>query len=694
MTRISKNVRLNFLRNDQNGTHIAHRSSVATTTHTHTFHKKIMYSIYDKSTLIPPLWKNELPRDKQALYHIFGMDSSRLDAIMLNEYEILYIAGNAVIQFHTLNKRRKYIIGIDGGGIGCMVLHPDRKHLFVGELGTSPAIYVYTLPDYNIVKRLQGGTERGYACMDISIDGNRLCSVGMKPDYTIAVWDWTKEKTILRAKAFGQQIYKVAFSPYKDGRIVTSGSGHIRFWTMADTFTGLKLQGDVGKFGKADLSDIHTFVELPDGKILSSSESGHLLLWEGRYTKCRFVTEWKTDKSDGGPEKQSNKVGTKPAHNGGIFFMKHDTEHNQIITAGADGYIRWWPAHIIDVAETDHDVTMDFPILPDREYCVQKHLKINNLLAPPDNSAGDCSTMLIIDANCSIWRSKLSNNGVTELEMESHCGEVAGLATSPIEHIAVTAGRDGSVRFWDYVLKRNIAHRHFNCACSSLKWAPNDFDHKERTIVVGFNDGTLRFICLNGDEIVLLKAMKPHVKEVTSIDFSPHDGYIATSSMDGTVAFLQLGTGNDGSFSAGSIQPVGCIQSEEGAVAEITWEGSSLLYKTESGHLIEVDTYDQARLDVNSAHVDFMLNLNQKQYTHGSFHGDEDILKSGVSCLIQIPGTDDQTSLICGAIESKFGGTIYDGKLQGSDPFESHHSGKGKFHCWFSNFELSDTSSS
>ena len=30
----------------------------------------------------------------------------------------------------------------------------------------------------------------------------------------------------------------------------------LRFWTMANTFTGLKLQGQLGKFGAKELSDI------------------------------------------------------------------------------------------------------------------------------------------------------------------------------------------------------------------------------------------------------------------------------------------------------------------------------------------------------------------------------------------------------------------------------------------------------
>ena len=54
---------------------------------------------------------------------------------------------------------------------------------------------------------------------------------------------------------------------------------------MAKTFTGLKLQGQLGKFGKTEISDIEGYVELPDGKVLSGSEWGNLLLWDGGLIK-------------------------------------------------------------------------------------------------------------------------------------------------------------------------------------------------------------------------------------------------------------------------------------------------------------------------------------------------------------------------------------------------------------------------
>ncbi len=53
--------------------------------------------------------------------------------------------------------------------------------------------------------------------------------------------------------------------------------------------TGLKLQGQLGKFGNVELSDISAFVELPDGKVLSGTETGELLLWDGGLIKVVLV---------------------------------------------------------------------------------------------------------------------------------------------------------------------------------------------------------------------------------------------------------------------------------------------------------------------------------------------------------------------------------------------------------------------
>jgi hypothetical protein len=77
----------------------------------------------------------------------------------------------------------------------------------------------------------------------------------------------------------------------------------------------------LGKFGRTELSDIAGYVEFPDGKVLSGSEWGNMLLWEGGFIKCEI-----------------SRKSRKPCHVGQIYCCYLD--ESEVITAGADGYIK------------------------------------------------------------------------------------------------------------------------------------------------------------------------------------------------------------------------------------------------------------------------------------------------------------------------------------------------------------------
>jgi WD40 repeat protein len=192
-----------------------------------------------------------------------------------------------VLFFHCpdiITGNRSYMFGQDRS-IGTITVHPNGNYFVLGGKGMSPNIYIYEYPSKKLYRVLKKGTERAYSSISFSYDGDKLASVGSAPDYMLTVWDWQQERIILRSKAFSQEVFNVTFYPLESGKLTTSGTGHIRFWEMAETFTGLKLQGDLGKFGKVELSDISGYTELPDGKVLSGSESGSLLMWDGNFIK-------------------------------------------------------------------------------------------------------------------------------------------------------------------------------------------------------------------------------------------------------------------------------------------------------------------------------------------------------------------------------------------------------------------------
>ena len=196
-----------------------------------------------------------------------------------------------------------------------------------------------------------------------------------------------------------------------------------------------------------DLSDIYDFVELPDGKVISSSESGHLLLWEGNFVKTRFVT------SDQKPDEMytttlTNDIfGTVPAHEGGIYVTFHDRLTDSIVTAGADGTVKWWDFKAIDVAEVDSDITMDYPLVPTRTINVGADVMIKSIVPSPDDNS-----YIIVDGNGKLLKLPLDSE-TPETLWTFHAGPIVGIAASPIDHYAVTAGVDGNVSVWDYVSK-------------------------------------------------------------------------------------------------------------------------------------------------------------------------------------------------------------------------------------------------
>lgn len=365
---------------------------------------------YPENFVDKQLPDSSIPKKYTRYHGCYGLESlKRFNIHLIEPYVLIYANGNIYELYDMKEKTRKVLFGRDTDGIGSISVHPSRKYFAVAEKGAFPNIHIYDYPDLKLYRICKNGTERAYSHIEFSTTGEKLVSVGSAPDYTITVWNWKAQKVVLKSKAFSQEVYRVSFSPYTDGVLVTSGMGHIKFWKMANTFTGLKLQGELGKFGKLELSDVTGFRELPDGKVVSGTEYGTMILWEGRNIKAHLVRNVETKES---------------LHKGFLeIIILHKEE---FITTGQDGYIRFWKFQDIDTAEFS-DELMEVAIHPTREIFVGHEdgtpAHINQMLREGDR-------WILGDARGKIWEINLDTEDKFEI-MNFHSGPIADLGVCP-----------------------------------------------------------------------------------------------------------------------------------------------------------------------------------------------------------------------------------------------------------------------
>ncbi|XP_074652110.1 cilia- and flagella-associated protein 44-like isoform X2 [Tubulanus polymorphus] len=538
-----------------------------------------------------------LPDDMISLLHSFGYDcTKRSNLHLLDEKTIVFVAGNYVELIDLLTKEQSYIRSTSGGGIGAIAVHPSRQFLAVAEKGTAPNINIYEFPSLKLYRILRGGTEAAYAYVDFSPDGKLLASVGGDPDYMLTIWNWKQERIVLRSKAFSQDVFRVTFSTELEGQLTSSGTGHIRFWKMARTFTGLKLQGQLGKFGRTEISDIEGYVELPDGKVLSGSEWGNMLLWDGGLIKVEI-----------------SRKNHKPCHHGAIQQIVMD--EGELMTVGIDGCIRVWDFETIDTADVI-DETGIFEMEPMNELQIGNgdvHLKSIVKSVDPDEP----TMWYAQDANGGIWKLDLSFSHTSlapEKILSYHAGAIRGCDTSPVSHLVATAGADCTVRVYDYTTHTQLCESKYTSGGTTLLWPPETVDPKGSSVIAGFEDGVVRVLRFqkkldidlgkrskDTSELVLFQAFKPHIKSVTAFAIDNSGDLLATGSDDCTVFFLTVGRQMEEFY-----DPIGFVTTPA-PVTHLHWspgnfDKNTLLIFMNDGQVMEIDAPEPGNFDTSKTY--------------------------------------------------------------------------------------------
>nr|CAD7399612.1 unnamed protein product [Timema cristinae] len=480
--------------------------------------------------------KSTLKENILEFHHSFGYDCLKyFNLCVMDKCMLIFISGNLIHFYNTETKQLTFRRSAGGGGIGHIVKNPAFPHLAVGEKGKNPLVIVYEWPGLNIVCVLREGTEREYTHLNYSPDGYLLLSQGGEPDYMLTIWDWQKATVLLQGKSYSNNVINASFSRYVSGHLTTSGYGHIKFWKMAETFTGLKLKGALGRFGKTEICDIIGFLALPDEKVVSGCDWGNILLWEEGLIKAEICRRDRT-----------------PCHNAPITQFQY--RKGELTTISMDGMIKIWNFETIDLADPpENDRTIG--IEPMFEFEIGSSDDPASLMCLVKMADKDDDYFWYAqDANGVIWRVDLNMNYANEPPdkiLVCHAGPVIDMSASPCGPHIATLGLDGRIFFYNYLKKKILMEKQFSSAGSCLLWLPLSVSITGNVIIAGFADGVIRVLVASlmerekfddarMDYVSIIQVTKPHTKPITALSINPRGSIVVCGSEDNTIFVYQI----------------------------------------------------------------------------------------------------------------------------------------------------------
>ncbi|XP_076222298.1 cilia- and flagella-associated protein 44 [Nomia melanderi] len=474
-------------------------------------------------------------------FHSYAYDCQKFfNLCVVNKDIIAFTSGNLIHFLNVTENTISFKRSSMGGGIGHISKNPTAEHFAVAENGIKPVIIIYGWPSMRIITVLKGGTTKRYLHLAYSPDGLLLISQGGEPDYFISLWNWKDYTIILQCKSYIQDVYNVTFSKYIPGQLTSSGSGHIKFWKVSKTFTGLKLKGQTGKFGNTEISDIIGIHPMPNETVISGCEWGNILLWDENLIKLEAC--------------RKNK---EPAHTN--YIIQFEYISGELISVGLDGWIRFWFYDTIDHADLP-DGEQLLELQPIYEFHItegEKHSQKNAMLMSIQKKEPNDSEKTIWyaqDGNGGLWLLDLCTNKKEHLQKKiftCHAGPIIDMDKANWGPFIASLDKSGQLHIYNYVEKKLIVVYMFHDKGSQVVWLPPQIEKTGSTIICAFQSGIIRMITvavkvadtennIKGDYTRLIQILKPHSMPISVMSYNISCSLLITGSEDATVFIFNI----------------------------------------------------------------------------------------------------------------------------------------------------------
>ena len=303
-----------------------------------------------------------------------------------------------------------------------------------------------------------------------------------------------------------------------------------------------------------------------------------------------------------------------------IEVILQDGDH--FITAGRDGYIKWWKVSEVDSAEGEEGP--DVAIAPVREIPIAENENGDNP-ACIVNMISANNKWYIQDANGRIYVMAHDSEIVHEIT-SFHKGSVNDLVCSPSHNYAISLGQDGTVKVWDYANKSAPYEYRYSGSGTCLEHMPFTEANKGRVCAIGFDNGIVRIVSVTADGLVILKAFKAHDDAIIRMQYSADLKLLCTASAAGDIFFFEISALSD----VQRYEPLCCLKlPDNNKITDFKWtaDDNSVIFGCASGYVYEVARPDPKKIDNSDSFLwenpgiktwwiqimDFQMEKNQKK---------------------------------------------------------------------------------
>uniref|UniRef100_A0A0P5J1V7 Echinoderm microtubule-associated protein 1 n=1 Tax=Daphnia magna TaxID=35525 RepID=A0A0P5J1V7_9CRUS len=482
-----------------------------------------------------------LPEAKLKMEWVYGYRGKdcRSNLHLIPTGELVYCIAAIVVLFDAEEHGQRFYLG-HTGDVKCLAIHPNKLLIASGQAAGrdpyegTPHVRIWNSVSLQTLFVLgQGDFGKSVSCVAFSKadGGSMLLIIDESPDQTLSLWEWQKGERgqrIAETRCSSDLVVAVEWNPVPRERFafVTSGKGHVCFWSLENGTLGRKL----GVFESRDKPKYITCLAFADnGDCITGDSNGSLIIW----LKGSNVIQ-KTIRN---------------AHEGPVFCLLTLKDGRLVSGGGKDGQLVLW----------------DLPSYRRTGYITEIPEKYGNVRVAVQ---GKGSQILVGTTRNCILRGSF-DIPFTPL-MVGHTEESTGLCVHPSQSQFLSFGYDGRLQLWDTMSRTIIWGKDIRDPIQSACFSPEG-----QVLVIASTCG--KWFVMDSQTRDIYATHMDGTEPVQVVKFSPNGKMLAIGSKDASIYIYQVLDKYRKYYRVGK-----CV-GHTGFVSQMDWACDNLHLQTNSG---------------------------------------------------------------------------------------------------------------